>query len=309
MVSVSRNTVNRWEIGGRQPSMQMIEKLASAFKVTIQALLRDRFVPVKVLSFNAANAFSITQPFTVPLIGLMMAVDDARHLQKLLIISREKVEDDPEVEKRILNGEMAHLFRLVSGHLQEAKSAFLDLEKRSPRLADAAVGANVEGKAALARVRRFYQEKPSKHRKVFIDAVRNFVAFHYNPVMLKRALEKHAAAGHLDGTLIVSPHSGIGRFEMTDGLATLLLSDELGGQVGAFQKAFLEKVGEVVGLVGDLGRVVNHLLGWVLLKKGAQPVNTEDAVVRVDPLIERARRKIVAMRQSRARARSRFSSL
>lgn len=98
--------------------------------------------------------------------------------------------------------------------------------------------------------------------------------------------------------MILSPHAGLGRYAMTDTLATLLLSDELGGQAGAFEEVFMQKVGEVIALAGALGRVVDHLLGYVLLEKGTQPVKTEDAVVRIDPLIERARREVAGMGRS-----------
>ena len=102
LVGVSRNTVNRWEIGDRRPSMKLLEKLARVFRVEIQALLHDRLVPVKRVTFDAAKIFSVEQPFAVPLIGLMMAADDARHLQKTLIVAGEKVQEAATLEKPIL---------------------------------------------------------------------------------------------------------------------------------------------------------------------------------------------------------------
>lgn len=88
---------------------------------------------------------------------------------------------------------------------------------------------------------------------------------------------------------------------MTDALATLLLSDELGGQLGDFPGLFVQKVDEVIKLAGALGYVVDHLVGHLVVEKNPQGVKTEDAVVRVDPLIERARRAVIA---ERARAAS-----
>lgn len=90
MLGVSRNSVNRWEMGDRRPSMKMLEKLSRIFKVTIHSLLHDKLVAVKRLTFDAGQAFPLGQPYAVPVIGLMMATDDARHLQKLLIIARER---------------------------------------------------------------------------------------------------------------------------------------------------------------------------------------------------------------------------
>lgn len=301
MLGVSRNTVNRWEMGDRRPSMKMLEKLARMLKVTIQGLLHDKLVAVKRLTFDAGRAFPLGETYAVPVIGLMMATDDARHLQKLLIIAREKATEAPEAEQAIVNGELGHLFRLLCGHLHEAKDAFLALEKKSPGLLEAAVQHDPAGAAELAFVRSIYHQKPVGKRKLFIDAVRNFVAFHYNEAMLGRALRKHLLAGHLGGAVILSPHAGIGRYSMTDALAALLLSDELGGQLGDFPGRFLQKVDEVVKLAGALGYVVDHVVGYLVLEKNQQEVKTEDAVVRVDPLIERARRAVAA---ERAKVRS-----
>jgi transcriptional regulator with XRE-family HTH domain len=296
MVSVSRNTVNRWEIGDRRPSMRVLEKLARVFSVTIHALLRDRLVAVKRLTFDAARAFPLSESYTVPVIGLMMATDDARHLQKLLIIGREKSDEAPDAERAIVNGELGHLFRLLCGHLHEAKEAFLSLERKNPQLLDGVVKEDPDGVAALRSIRKIYAEKPTAKRKPFMAAVRNFVAFHYNEAMLGRALRKHLAVGHLEGAVTLSPRAGIGRYTMTDGLATLLLSDELGGQIGDFEDRFGQKVGDVIALAGALGYVVDLLVGYLVLGTNAADVKTEDGVVRVDPLIEQARRAIMAER-------------
>ena len=298
-LGVSRNTVNRWEIGGRRPSSAMQEKLAHIFNVTIHALLHDRLVAVKLLTFDVARAFPLTDRHTVPVIRLMMATDDARHLQKLLIIARERAADAPPAEEGIINGELGHLFRLLCGHLHEAKGAFLALEGADAQLLDAVVRGDKDGVPALKFARAIYREKPPRpHQKVFLDAVRNFVAFHYNDALLRRALQKHIAAGHLEGSVTLSPHAGIGRYTMTDRLATLLLSDELGGQLEGFQERFADKVGVVIALAGALGYVVDLLVGRLVLDTDAGDVKTEEGVVRVDPLVERARRAVMAARKS-----------
>ena len=77
----------------------------------------------------------------------------------------------------------------------------------------------------------------------------------------------------------------------------MLLSDELGGQIEGFQKAFLQKVEDVINLAGALSRVVDHVVEHVLLDAGKLQVNTENDIVRVDPLIERARQAVLAMRR------------
>jgi hypothetical protein len=101
--------------------------------------------------FDAAQAFPVAAPFSIPRLGLMMASDDARHLQELLIIAREKAADALPAEQSILNGKIGHLFRLLCGHLHEAKEVFLDLENKAPGLVDAAIGQDAEQATGVRR--------------------------------------------------------------------------------------------------------------------------------------------------------------
>ena len=89
-VGTTRNTINRWEIGNRHPSVTMLERLAQAFKIGIAALLpKDATAPAYRIKFDVRLLFPDGKDFSGPLIRLMMATDDARHLQRLLIKVRE----------------------------------------------------------------------------------------------------------------------------------------------------------------------------------------------------------------------------
>jgi len=167
----------------------------------------------------------------------MIATDDVRHLQKLLIVARERVVEANEIERAIINGELNHLFRMLCGHLWEAADAFNHLDRQCAGLLDKAM-TDARANEALKRVRAAYEPRKSKKgKRSFIDMVRNFVGFHYNEQKLRKALDKHVQAGHLEGTLILSPFSGLGRYTVTDNLITLLMADEIGGDVRGVQPA------------------------------------------------------------------------
>ncbi len=254
--------------------------------------------PATRLKFDLRLLFPSGAPFSRPLLRLMMATDDARHLQKLLIMTRARVLEANEIEQAILNGELGHLFRLMCGHLWEAAEAFNHLDRRSPRLLDSAM-TDARAKEALARVRAAYKpRKPGKGTRTFIDVVRNFVAFHYNEQKLGKALEKHQRAGHLEGTLILSPFSGLGRYTVTDHLATLLMADEIGGTFEEFSRKFMENIGHAIGLAGDLGDVVDYLITH-LLAPHADKMDQQDGTIRIDPLIARAREEVEKERKAR----------
>lgn len=254
--------------------------------------------PATRLKFDLRLLFPRREQFSIPLVRLMIATDDARHLQRLLIMATERVVDASEIERAILNGELGHLFRLMCGHLWEAAKAFNDLDRRCRGLLDSAM-TDDRAREALARVRAAYSARQSgKGKRSFIDVVRNFVGFHYNEQKLGKALEKHRRAGHLDGTLILSPFSGLGRYTVTDHLVTLLMADEIGGTFEEFSRKFMENVGEAIRLAGDLGDVVDYLITSVL-GPHADKIEEENGTIRIDPLISRAREEVEKERRAR----------
>ncbi len=295
-VGTTRNTINRWEIGNRHPSVTMLERLAQAFKIGIAALLpKDATAPAYRFKFDVRLLFPAGKDFSGPLIRLMMATDDARHLQRLLIKVRETDGATPS-DKAIINGELGHLFRLLCLPLFEAIAAFENLDKKCSGLLEAAAH-DARAKGALEHLRR---ECPAiRHRKgkrAFIDVVRNFVAAHYNEQKLVKALGKHARAGHLEGTLIMTPHQGLGRYTVMDHLTLFLMADEMEGGIEAFMKNYMQHIGEAIELVGALGDVVDYLVGHILIQPG-QNIEQEKDSITIDPLIVRAKREVDEQRR------------
>jgi len=115
------------------------------------------------------------------------------------------------------------------------------------------------------------------------------------------AVGKHARAGHPEGTLIMTPHQGLGRYTVMDHLATFLLADETGGGIESFMKSYMHHIGETIDIVGALGDVADYLVGHILTQPGHK-IEREDDIITIDPLIVRAKRAVERQRRQQATA-------
>lgn len=258
-------------------------------------LNKDATVRAYRLKFDVTLLFPGGQDFSGPLIRLMMATDDARHLHRLLIKVRE-AEGATTSDRAVTNGELGHLFRLLCVPLFEASDAFQELDKKCSPLLDAAA-TDARARAALAHLRRECSAIVQRRgKRAFIDVVRNFVAAHYNEQKLRRTLYKHARAGHLEGVLIMTRHQGLGRYAVMDYLVAFLLADEMGGGIEAFLKNYQQHIGEAIELVGALGDMVEYLIAHVLIGSN-QRIEREADTITIDPLIVRAKRTVDRQRR------------
>jgi hypothetical protein len=253
----------------------------------------------KRVVFDLGQILPPDDPLTVPLLRLMMAVDDVRHLQKLLIVARERADVADEIERSILNGELGHLFRLLCGHLREAQTAFRNLEEKCPRRFERALAGDDRAKAALETVRQAFRPRgPQGVHDPFLHEVRNQVAFHYSDEKLREAFKRHLKAGHIKGIVTLTPFSGLGRYTVTDHLANLVLVDVLGGDITELPQKFLIKVGEVIALAGALAYAVDYLLIYLFGERPKAILEERDGVISVDPLLQRAREKVERERKA-----------
>ena len=304
LLRVSRNTVNRWEMGERSPALPMIERIAAALGVGVEAVLpelaRDEgrgplLVPAHLITFDLR---AITgKPFTGPLLSLMAIVDDLRFLRKQLIISQERLRGATEAERSVIVGESGYLFRAICATLNEAEDTFSRLERRGRTVLEAATHERPGAKEALRLVRDLYRAGRATKGKPFLEAVRNWVASHYDPQQLESQLDKGANAGWLTGTATLTRYSGLGRYTFLDEVTTHVIRRALGAPEQEFQRRFYEKFGEVTALTEALARVVDDVLGHLLMQH-PEKIKQEQSVLRVDPLIAKARREIEAQRTS-----------
>jgi transcriptional regulator with XRE-family HTH domain len=301
---VKRNTVNRWEMGERSPSLPKIERIAAELGVGVGAVLPELAVdqgrgalavPAHLLAFDLRAIMG--QAFTGPLLSLMAVVDDLRYLQRQLIVSQERLRAATKAERSVIVGESNYLFRAMCAALHEAESMFSRLEKHGRRVVEAAVGTRPRAGEALRLVRQLYQVGRSTKGKPFLEAVRNWVASHYDPQQLESQLSKGVKARLVTGAATMTQYHGLGRYTFIDEVTVHVIRRALRAPLRDFERRFSEKVGEVIALSEALATVVDDLAGYLVAKHSGE-IHEEQSVLRVDPLIARARREIQAERGS-----------
>lgn len=283
----------------------MITRIAAELGVGVAAVLPDvRLdggrgslpVPALLVTFDlqALNG----RPFTGPLLSLMAIVNDLRFLRRQLIITQERLRGTTEAENSILVGESGYLFREICALLHEAEDMLARLEEHGSGVVQAAVRGRIDGQEALKRVRTVYQAGRATNKKSFLGTVRDWVASHYDPQQLESQLVKGINARRLEGTATLTPYSGIGRYTFLDEITTHVMRRALGVSEQDFQQRFYQKFGEVTELAEALATVVDNVVGY-LLEAHTGEVKEKESVIRVDPLIARARREIEAQRRSK----------
>jgi hypothetical protein len=213
----------------------------------------------------------------------MLANDDVRHLQKLLLSANARVKEANEIERSILNGEILHLFKLLSGHLYEAGNAFCNLEQMRSGLLDSAIGNDRERQAELNYLREVYtaRTKDAFHY-AFLKPIRDYVGFHYKEKHLHAALVTHDKAKDLDGNLIVVEYAGLGRYSVSDHLALAVIQESLGATPDNLHERFSEAMGEALKLAA-LFQVVDHLLLHIFMEREDAIIKQQDSEIVVSP--------------------------
>jgi len=211
----------------------------------------------------------------------MMATDDVRHLQKLLLSANARLKESNEIERSILNGEILHLFKLLSGHLYEAGNAFRNLESQCSGQLEAATGNDDERKSDLKYLRQVYANtSDGSFHYAFLKPIRDYLGFHYKERQLYEALERHIKAKDLEGNLIVVvEYEGLGRYSVSDHLAVSAIQELLGASPDTLHQDFSEAMAEALQVAWALFRVVDHLLYEIVKKEEKAIIEEQDGEV------------------------------
>jgi hypothetical protein len=232
--------------------------------------------------FHLAKAFPPDDPLSVPLLRLMMAANDVRHIQKLLLLADARTDHASTFDREILNGELLHLHRLLCGHLYEAGSAFRAIDAPHPELANAAVH-DTENIESLQRLRAAYaSDPPGAFHHTFLYGVRNQFGFHYKPEDIQAKLRDFSHGGNLDGVVIAAEDSGFSRYVVADHLMIGMLQDLLNATLPDFHAAFGKAIEEVLSIAGDLGDVVDLMLLRLLEKDASTIIRRESGAVQLE---------------------------
>ena len=246
------------------------------------------------IRFDLSKVFPQQDPLSVPILRLMMATDDARHLQKLLIIAGEDLDQANEAETAILNGEMAHLFRMLCGHLYEAGIAFRAVDQARSDQVQAAVASDKEGKTALDYVREAYAVGPEEEafHYSFLKPIRDEVGFHYKAEPLNEALNTLISTPNFDATLTVCENSGLSRYNITDHLAAIIFTTQLNVKLEELPEKLQEKMEEVINLAGHLASVVDLLVLHLFETRPVSVLEKHYSTITVPPQVLQAREKV-----------------
>lgn len=234
--------------------------------------------------------FRPSDPMSVPLLRLLAATNDARHLQKLLIVERAKGRSTKTATNVLRNAELGYSFRMLCGHLFEAAKAFVGLDM--PSYADKItriVTRDQTGRDALAHVRKVYHDHSAKgFKKRVLNRVRTFGAFHYKDAIFEQSLKRYR--GRVP--LLVVEYTGLSRYAVTDRFLDRLVREAAG-----FSKRGVERdVREAIQLAGSVGLVVDRLVADVAgRRRGAVVGETREMIV-VPRAVARARREVERQR-------------
>lgn len=245
------------------------------------------------LRFKLRQILPQDDSLSVPLLRLMMAADDARHLEKSWIKDVEDMDEANDVEAAILRGEMTHLFRMLCGHLYEAGIAFRAVDQVQPDLLQAAVASDEEGKAALDYVRKAYavDSEEALHFS-FLKPIRDEVGFHYKQGSLNQALSKLINTPNLDAALTVCEAAGLSRYNITDHLTAMIIATQLNVGLEGLQEKLHEKMGGVIKLAGHLASVVDLLLLHLFEARPGAVLEQRDCTITIPPQVLQARGKV-----------------
>lgn len=251
------------------------------------------------IEFDPEVVFPPDDKFTIPLFRLMLATDDARHLQKLILMSIENNENATADESSIINGELVHLFRMICSHLYEAGIAFRNLEEKNPGHLDKILKDNSEAIKILEYLRESFPSKPpvydsnrekndrSSIRYSFLNPIRQSIGSHYKQEKLEEAYKYFLGLGNSIGQITICEHHGLGRFHLTDHLIISLIIEHLGGTTEEAMAKFDEKVGEVISLAGKLAHFVDYLLIYQFKKLPGAIRTDRNLQIRVPESIHR----------------------
>jgi len=244
------------------------------------------------IEFHLSMVFPPDKDYSVPLLRLMLATDDSRHLRKLLLNADEHIDKSNDLECSILNGELLHLFRLLCGHLYEAGVAFRSFQNKRPGYLEGILSNSPETISDLNFIKHAYSvgEKGAFHY-VFLKPLRDTVGFHYKEDIFLERLKAHIKSGDLDGNIIATEFGGLTRYSVTDHLAMSAIHDLLGAELDDFQEYFQKSMGDAINLAGRLQNVMDKVLFSIFKSQPEVITKITDGEINISPSIQKAKEK------------------
>jgi hypothetical protein len=243
-----------------------------AGKKKIAEVTAQRTIRSVIVTFKLREVFPISNPASVPLLRLMAATNDVRHLQKL-VLSYSAENPANEVESLVREGENVYLIRMFFGHLYEAGNALRHLDGQCKKQVDELIKDDSEAVKLIKNLRDIYSDKSDSGLWKALDKMRNKVSFHYPETAFAESLKEHPD----EAKFAMVEFSGMGRYSATDTVLKTIAIRALGGSMEDFQN----KVGEAISLAGLLAQTVDRLVGALFEKYETAVLEQKREVVKV----------------------------
>jgi hypothetical protein len=257
---------------------------------------RRRGSGLKRLSWAATVRFRLAQvlppddPMTVPVLRLLMAVDDVRRAQIQLVEARERIEIAPDAEKYLALGDFLYAMRHLFAHLHEAGIAVRRLDTNAKKRVDAALAGDPEALAALKVVRKFFNA--AGYDKSLIARVRNAIGSHYDDAEVTGLVKAEVT----DEALLESTVAEVGGLaRMVDPLVREIMYGLNGGDFLTNEKHTIQ-IAKALDLAGQFITFVDHLFDALIRQHPDAIVEQREALLEIPRLVIRAREAVEAAR-------------
>jgi hypothetical protein len=232
----------------------------------------ERTILSVIVTFKLREVFPISSPVSVPLLRLIAATNDVRHLQKFVLFHSAENPAN-EVESLVLEGENVYLIRMLCGHLHEAGNALRRLDGLCKRQIDDLIKGDSEAVKLIKTLRHIYNDNSDGGLWKALDKMRNQVSFHYPETAFAESLKENPD----DAKFALVQYSGMGRYSATDTIMKTTAVRALGGSLEDFQN----KVGEAISLAGLLAHTVDLLVGALFDKYETAVLKKKPGTVKV----------------------------
>lgn len=245
--------------------------------------------------FRLAQVLPPDDPMTVPVLRLLMAVDDVRRAQIQLVEAHERLDVAPTPEKYRALGDWLYFMRLLFSHLHEAGHALQNLDSAAPKRADTMLAGNREAAASLKALRQFFSSPD--YKKGLVARVRNTIGSHYDDDEVTALVKAEVTPD----SLLESTACEVGGLaRMADPLVRAIMNGLNGGDFMT-QEEHTVQVSKALDLVGHLITLVDHLFDALVRQQPDVIAEQHEALVEIPPLVIRAREAVdAARRQLRA---------
>jgi hypothetical protein len=251
-------------------------------------------------TFDPVQVFPPGDRLTTPLLRLMLAADDVRLAQRLMLEASERLRVATGTQAKLLTGEYWYALRLLCSHLHEAIDGFRTLTGSvSPDQIKRVLVGQAEALAAFEALRAGTETDKLTRMQTFIFKARTSIGSHYDNEAIKRLFAKYAER-YLEGFVTASDVGGLTRFTLTDGLAILLLLDAAGADLPPavtteaeaakfrteIERALQASADEMLPLAGALTTFVDSLAYTLVQQRGY--TKREEATIEVPQLLRAA---------------------